>query len=142
MKKAIGILLLLVGIPAAADQKEAPPQACQDEEAIVADYNKTLTELVGTVKKETLEDFRRAYHRRSTLTKLTLCTGMIDGAMSCLEQSAQDSSTPKDQAESYKTKHDAYAKLKDKVVQYRDSLKTAEMDEDAKPLIEKMEFPQ
>ena len=73
MMKAMGVLLLLAGVSAAAadQKKEAPPPACGDEEVMVADYRKTLAEMVGTVKTESLDDFRRAYHRRSCLTKLT-----------------------------------------------------------------------
>lgn len=144
MRKIIGVLLVLGGfssVTVLAQKKDAPPPACQDEEAMVADYEKSLNELVGTVRDENLESFQRAYHRKSTLTKLTLCTSIVDVAMACFDRSAQDGSTPKDQAETYKAKRDAYAKLKDKVAQYRDSLKAAEMDKDAKPLIEKMEFP-
>ena len=107
---------------------------------MVADYRKTLAEMVGTVKTESLDDFRRAYHRRSCLTKLTLCTTVVEGAVTCFEHAAQDTSAPKAQAETYKTKRDAYAKLKERVGHYHDALKAAEMDEDAKPLIEEMNF--
>ncbi len=142
MMKAMGVLLLLAGVSAAAadQKKEAPPPACGDEEVMVADYRKTLTELVGTVKTESLDDFRRAYHRKSCLTKLMLCTTVVEGAVACFEHAAQDTSTPKAQAETYKTKRDGYAKLKDRVGRYRDALKAAEIDEDAKPLIEEMNF--
>ena len=141
MRTGIAYLLLLgIASIGVAGQKQAAPPACQDEEAMVTDYEKGLQDLVGTVKKENLADFGRTYHRKSCLTKLTLCVGVLDGAIACLDKAAQDSSTPKEQAGAYAAKRDGYAKLKEKVGHYRDSLKTAEADKDAKALIEKFDF--
>ena len=134
--------LLLLGIASigVAGQKQAAPPACQDEEAMVTDYEKGLQDLVGTVKKENLADFERTYHRKSCLTKLTLCVSVLDGAVACFDKAAQDSSTPKEQAGAIAAKRDAYTKLKENVGHYRDSLKTTEADKDAKALIEKFEI--
>jgi hypothetical protein len=134
------LLLLGIALIGVAGQKQAPPAACQDEEAMVTDYEKGLQDLVGTVKKETLADFERTYHRKSCLTKLNLCVTVLDGAVACLDKAAQDSSTPKAQAGAYAAKRDGYAKLKEKVGHYRDSLKTTEAGKDAKALIEKFDF--
>ncbi len=142
MKKGLTFFffLFLVGVASGfADDKKAPPQACKDEETMVVDYQRGLSELVATVQKESLADFGRAFHRRSALSKLNLSEGIIDIAAECFEQSLKDPSTPKGQSEAYRAKRDAYAKLKEKLVQYRDTLKAKEDDKDAKPLIEKFE---
>lgn len=136
------VYLLLMGAASigVAGQKQAPPPACQDEEAMVTDYEKGLQDLVGTVKKENLADFERAYHRKTCLTKLNLCASILEGAIACLDSAAQDSSASTEQAGAIAAKRDAYTKLKEKVGHYRDSLKTAEADKDAKALIEKFEI--
>ena len=139
----IGILgALFLGIAAAglADQKEAPPPpACQDEEAMVADYQKSLTELTETVKKEGLPEFQSHYHRKNYLTKLTLYVGLLDGVVGCFDNASHDSKATKDQASGYQTKRDSLTKLKGKLSGYRDSLKASEVDKDAKALIEKFD---
>ncbi|MGA2631851.1 MAG: hypothetical protein ABSG54_16770 [Terriglobia bacterium] len=69
MRLAIAIVLLL-GVSASGwtDQKTPPPEACQDEQAMAADYKKTLGDLVTTVKNENLPAFERAFHRKTCLT--------------------------------------------------------------------------
>ena len=141
MRKRLVFLLslFLVGaIFGLADKnkKEAPPQVCLDEEAMVTDYEKGLNDLVGTVQKEKLEDFQRAFHRRTCLSKLNLCEAVLDTATACYDNAIKDPATPKASAEEYKAKRDAYAKLKEKLIQYRDSLKTKENAKEAKALIE------
>jgi hypothetical protein len=141
MKSVAGVLLLLVGISTGlADEKKSAPPACQDEEAMVADYEKGISELISTVQKESLADFSRAFHRKSCLTKLTLSLGILDTATACFDQAVQDSATPKGQVEAYKAKRDAYAKLKDKLSHYRDAVKAAEEEKAAKALIEKFDL--
>lgn len=115
-------------------------QACQDEETMVADYRKTIGDLTDSVKKESLQEFERAYHRKSCLTKLTLSLGIVGGAADCFSKAAEDSTTPKDQAAAYKAKSEGYSKLKEKLGHYRDTLKTTEAGKDAKALIEKIDL--
>ncbi len=117
-------------------------QACQDEESFVADYKKGLIDFVETVKKESLGDFQKAYHQRSCLTKLTLSLGAVNGLLTCLEKAAQDPAATKEQADAYKSKHETYGKLKEKIDKDRNSLKATESAKDAKPLIEKFDFSQ
>ena len=118
------------------NKKEAPPQPCLDEEAMVTDYEKGLNDLVATVRKEKLPEFQRAYHRRTCLSKLNMCGAVFDTATACYDNAVKDSATPKANIEAYKAKLDAYAKLKAKLVQYRNSLKAKENPKDAKALIE------
>jgi hypothetical protein len=84
--------------------------------------------------------FQRAFHRKTCLTKLTLCAGILDGATACLEKAANDPAAAKDQVEDCKAKHDRYAKLKAKVSQYRDTLKATEDYKASKAMIEKFDF--
>jgi len=107
---------------------------------MATDYKKSLTDLVATVQKESQADFERAYHRKSCLTKLTLCVGVVEGLTACFDKAAQDSATPKSQAGTYKAKRDLYMKFHDKIVQYRDSLKATENEKSAKQQIEKFDL--
>lgn len=128
---ALGILLW---------PQQLSAQACKDEESMVDYYKKDLAELVGTVKKESLPDFQKAYHQRSSLTKLTLYGNTVGGLLSCLDKAAQDPTATKEQVDADKAKRETYAKLKDKIQQDHNALKTTEASKDAKALIEKFDF--
>ncbi len=145
MRMGMWILLFLgiasVALAAPKKQPPPPPEACTDEAAMVADYSKSLTDLIDTVKKESLQDFQRTFHRKTTLTKLNLFPTMLDGAIACLDKAAQNPDAPKAQVDAYKEKRESYAKLKDAVTRARDSLKGIEIDREAKAVIEKMELP-
>ena len=80
------------------------------------------------------------FHRKNCLTKLGLYANILSGVTACFDTVIQDSATPKQQVETYKAKRDAYSKAKESVSHYRDSLKKVEAEEEAKKLIEKMEF--
>jgi hypothetical protein len=129
-------LFLATAVCGFAEDKKPTPQACADEESMVTDYEKGLSELIGTVHKEKLDEFERAYHRRSCLSKLNLCDGILDMVTACYDEALKDSSTPKANVDTYRAKRDAYAKLKEKLMHYRDSLKAKGEDKDAKNLIE------
>ncbi len=141
MKSRIGVSLLMsCALGCLLTPRPLNAQACTDDVAMVEDYRKTLTELVQTVKKESLVDFERAYHQKNCQTKLTLCLGMVNGLVSCLEKAAQDTTATKEEVEAYKAKREAYAKLKDKVQKNRDALKAKEAAKEAKALIEKIDL--
>jgi len=115
-------------------------QACKDEESMVAFYKKDLAEMVETVKKESLPDFEKAYHQKSSLSKLTLYGLNVDTLLSCLDKAAQDTTATKEQVEAYKAKHETNAKLKGKIQQDGNKLKAAEAPKEAKALIEKFDL--
>ena len=115
-------------------------QVCKDEEGMVADYKKTVTDLVETVKKESLPDFEKAFHQKNVMSKMTFFGSMVDGMISCLQKRANDPTTLKEDADAAKGKIDAYNKLKDKIKQDREALKAAQTEKDAKALIEKFTF--
>jgi len=115
-------------------------QVCTDDEAMVADYRQSVTDMIETVKKDTLPDFEKAFHRKNVTTKLTLFGSMVDGLISCLQKRASDPTTPKEDADAAKVKIDAYSKLKDKIKQDRDALKAAQSSKAAKTLIERFAY--
>jgi len=116
-------------------------QGCNDEEGMVANYKKAVTDMVETVKKESLQDFERAFHQKNLANKLTFFGSMVDGYISCLQKSASDPATPKEDADAAKGKIDAYSKLKEKIKHDRDAVKGAQTAKAAKALIEKIAYP-
>jgi hypothetical protein len=131
----LGSTLLL---PSGGAQLSA--QVCKDEEGMVANYKKTVTDLVATVKKESLLDFEKAFHQKNVTTKLTLFGSTVNGLIGCLQKIANDPATLKEDADAAKGKIATYNKLKDKIMQDRDALKAAQTEKEAKALIEKFDF--
>jgi hypothetical protein len=139
MKRITGIVLLAGGLAGCLRQRPLFAQACQDEEEMSKSTLKDVTDLVGTVKKESLEDFEKSYHQKSYLSKAAFSVSMITGLVACLDKAAQDSTATKEQADTYKAKREGYAKLKGKIEQSRNAVKSAEQ-KDAKALIEKADL--
>jgi hypothetical protein len=115
-------------------------QVCQGEEAMVDDYQKGLTEMVEKVKGESLEEFQKAYHQKSCLSKLNLGDSIMNVALECLDKASQNPATTKEQAKEIAAKRESHTALKGKVEQYRKELKAAESSKDAKALIAKFEI--
>ena len=120
--------------------RQLSAQGCSDDEGMVTYYNKNVTDFVETVKKESLQDFEKAFHQKTIMTNLSLFGGTVDGLLNCLQKRANDPTTLKEDADAAKGKIDAYNKLKDKIKQDRDALKAAQTEKDAKALIEKFAF--
>jgi hypothetical protein len=140
---ALGVVLLYpTALLAEARKKkeEAKEPPCQAEETMVEDYEKGITDLVQTVREESLTDFRRAYHQKNCASKLTLGDGIMNIALECLDRAIQDPETTKDAKQACQTKRERYATLKSKVAQYRDELKATKAAADAKALIEKIDL--
>jgi hypothetical protein len=140
MKSVIGTMVLL-GIvvfigqqPGRAQDAQAAP-ACQDDEEMTKSTLKDLAGLVATVKKESLGDFEKSYHQKSFVSKSGFGLTVVTGLVSCLDKAAQDS---KDQAAAYKAKSESYAKLKARIEQARNGVKSADQ-KDAKSQIEKLD---
>jgi Na+-transporting NADH:ubiquinone oxidoreductase subunit NqrA len=115
-------------------------QVCHDEEDMVSVFKKAVADLVETVKKESLGDFEKAFHQKSTMTKMSLLSGFVEGLLSCLQKRANDPTTLKEDAAAAKAKIDTYNKLKAKIQQDRDALKAAHTEKEAKALIEKFAY--
>ena len=120
--------------------RQLSAQGCSDDEGMVTYYNKNVTDLVETVKKESLQDFAKAFHQKTMTTNLTLFGGTVDRLLTCLQKRASDPATLKEDADAAKTKIGVYNKLKDKIKQDHDALKDAQSEKDAKALIEKFAF--
>lgn len=141
MKRAITMVIILGAMGSCFfSPVRLVAQQCQDEEAMVVDYTKSLTDLVATTRKEGLPEFEKSFHQKACVTKLTLCLGMMDELTGCLEKAGVDSTATKDQMEAYKAKSAAYTKLKDKMEGDRKELKTLEDSKAAKALMEKFDF--
>jgi len=117
-------------------------QQCQDEEGIAKDYVKDLNEAVETARKESLADFEKGYHQKSTLTKLGLTLDMVGEVKDCLDKASQDSTATKEQVDAYKAQQETYSKLAEKITADQKALKAAEEPKAAKALIEKFDYSQ
>jgi hypothetical protein len=136
------VIFILLGTISSCflDRPELLAQECKDEEAVVADYIKDLTVLVETTRKESLPEFEKAYHQKACLSKLGFCLSMVNDLLGCMEKASVDPTAGKDQADATKAKHDAYTKFKDKLEEYRKSLKRTDDSKAAKDLIGKFDF--
>jgi predicted ribosome quality control (RQC) complex YloA/Tae2 family protein len=125
---------LLFGLPVL---RSLHGQTCSDDEGMVKGYVQSLTELVGTVKKESLSDFEKDYHQQSCLTRLTLSLGIVNSLIDCLNKAAKDPAATPEQLAATKSKLENYTKLKTALEQDRDALKAAKDTKTAKSIIEK-----
>ena len=107
---------------------------------MVTDYKKDMGDLLTTVRKESLSDFERAYHQKSSAAKLTFYSSIVDSLVECLDKAAQDPATPKEQLDGLKARHDSFAKLKETIQHDRAGLKAAQEPKDAKALIAKFDL--
>jgi hypothetical protein len=115
-------------------------QACKDEETMVEDYQKGLTEMIAKVKAESLEEFTRAYHQKSCLSRLSLCSNIVSIADACLDKASRDPATSKDESRDLESKRKSYDALKAKAEEYSKELKGVESPKDAKALIAKFDL--
>jgi hypothetical protein len=115
-------------------------QSCKDEATMVEDYKKTLTEMVATVKGESLEDFTRHFHQKSCLNKLGLCSSIVNIANECLDKATRDPATSKDEGKDIEAKRQSYNALRARAEEYSKELKDVEAPKDAKALIAKFDL--
>ncbi len=134
------LFLLIAGLAGLLSPRTALAQACKDDEAMVKEVEKNVADVVDTVKKESLQDFQRAYHQKSSLNKLTFCVNALTGLVGCLDKAAQDSAAPKEDVDAAKAKRDNYSKLRDKTDESRKTLKETGDAKAAKALIEKIDW--
>ncbi|MGH9433439.1 MAG: hypothetical protein ACRD3T_18055 [Terriglobia bacterium] len=133
-------LLLVVGSVCLFLPKATKAQACQDDESMVTANTKDLSDSVAQVRKESLDDFVKEFHQKSITVRLSLSSGMFQEVVDCFNKAAKDATATKEQADAYKAKSAAYAKLKTKVDGAVKSLKSATDPKQAKALIEKLDF--
>jgi hypothetical protein len=138
MKSIVGFMML--GGLIFAGHTSLPAQTCQDEEEMVKTSLKDLTALVDAVKKENVMDFQNHYHQKSYLSKAAFLLSVVGGLTDCLDKAAQENTATKEQVDSYKAKHQTYAKLKSKVEAERNAVKSTDDAKKAKALIEKSDL--
>jgi hypothetical protein len=138
MKTVSELVILLIAMMVGFGQQPARAQACQDEETMLKTSLKDVSDLVDSVKKENVSDFQNHYHQKSYLSKGIFLVSMVGGLVDCLEKAAQDATATKEQADSYKSKGESYAKLKSKVEQENKAVKSTDDAKGAKALIEKI----
>jgi hypothetical protein len=143
MTKRVETVLLLTGVVCAMAlaPRRLLAQGCDDDEAMVESYMKDLSGLVDTTRKESLEQFEKAFHQRACLTKLSLSLSLVKELEGCLDKDAKDSTATKEKASSDQEKHDKYAKLLGIIEQDQKDLKAAQDSKDAKAAIAKFQFP-
>jgi hypothetical protein len=129
----IGVGLFLAPQPLRA-------QVCKDEVSMLDGSKQALVELTETVKKENLPQFEQSNHQKSAVNKLSVHTSMLGELVSCLDKAAQDSATPKADAEAAKAQSATSAKLLDKIQHEQTDIKNAKAPKDAKALIEKLDL--
>lgn len=137
MKRITGMMFLTAVVVAAGGRQGLRAQTCSDEDGMFKSSLQAVSDLVDTVKKESVDSFDRAYHQKNFLSKVTFALSVIDVPIDCLNKAAADSATPKDQATADKAKADAYAKLKARLEEYKTHVKAATAAKDAKGIIEK-----
>jgi len=136
-----GITLLVgTGVGLLLGPQHVFAQACKDETSMVDGSQQALTELMETVKKESLAEFETLNHQKSAVNKLSLHDGMLGELVSCLDKVAQDATASKEDAAAAKAQHDASVKLQEKVKQQQAAIKAAKAPKDAKALIEKLDL--
>jgi predicted amidohydrolase len=131
-------LLMAMGFALMAWPHVAVAQACKDDESMVEESKKALAELVTAVKQESLPDFEKAYHQKSSVNKLTFLGIAVDGLLKCLEKAEQDPSAPKEIVEASKAEYETSAKLKAKAQQDHDALNALTAPKNAKEYVEKL----
>jgi len=137
MKRRILVVILFIPLLQALTVRHPLfSQTCNDNEAMVESYEKTLADLVSAVKKESLSDFQKDYHQQSCLTDLNLSLTLVDPLLECLDKEAKDPAATKEHADAAKNKGQIYAKLKSALRQDRDTLKAAKDPKAAKSIIE------
>lgn len=106
-------------------------QSCQDDQAVADGQVKDAADMVDTVKKESQADFEAKFHQKSSLNKLTFALGALDDAISCLDKVGPAAGAPV----ALTSPKENDAKLRDRITQYRTSLKSANDPKNAKALI-------
>jgi hypothetical protein len=133
MKIACRIALLMgLGFGLMAWPHFAAAQTCKDEQSMWDESKKDLSQLVTTVKQESLPDFEKAYHQKSVLNKLTFFGSAVQELLACLEKAEQDPASSKEIVAASKAQHEIYAKLQAKVQHDVDTLKSLTAPKDAK----------
>jgi hypothetical protein len=106
-------------------------QSCQDDQAMADAQVKTVADMVDTVKKESQADFEGKFHQKSCLNKLTFAISALNDAIACYDKAG----TAAEAAAGQTSPKDSDSKLKDRMTQYKGTLKSTDDPKSAKSLI-------
>ena len=121
------VVMVFLGAAFSFSASRVQAQSCQDERTMADAMVKGVADVVDTVKKESQSDFDTKFHQKSALNKLTFAIGAVGEAVSCLDKASADpTAAAAKQNES---------KLKDRLTEYKTSLKAADDSKAAKQLI-------
>jgi hypothetical protein len=140
---ATAVALCLAGAAsglALQGQSQAPGEACSTDEAIVLSIKEDLADTVGTVSKESLDAFQKAFHEQACVSKLSICLDSVQSLLTCLGKAVHDSGTAKADLNACKAKQAAYRNLKSVLQQDIAELRAAKDPKTAKDDIEKFNF--
>jgi hypothetical protein len=140
MRTVSVFVMVLAGLALCFGPRPALAQACQDEEEMLKSSLKDVSDLVDTVKKETVSDFQNHYHQKSYLSKTSFLVKMAGGVVDCYQKAAQDATATKEQVDAYKAKRDSYTKLKARFEQTETAVKSTDDANHAKDLIAKSNY--
>ena len=134
--KRVAVIAGLFSIAFATRAPQLAAQSCQDDQAMVDANVKAAADMVDTVKKESQADFESKFHQKSCLTKLTLALGALNDAVACLDKAGPSADAAAGQA----SPKDSDAKLKDRITQYKATLKSTDDPKAAKALIARFDL--
>ncbi|HLI30454.1 MAG TPA: hypothetical protein VKV79_05060 [Terriglobia bacterium] len=115
-------------------------QTCQEEEGAVTAVKQDLTGMVGTIQKESLDDFQKHFHQQAFASRLSICLQTISDLLGCLDKASHDPAATKAQMDAIKAKQAAYQKLQTDLQDDSQLLKSAKNAKTAKSQIEKFVF--
>jgi hypothetical protein len=124
----------MLGAALALGASRLAAQACPDGRAMSDFTVKSAADAAEAIKKESEAEFETKFHQKSFLNKLTFAINALGETVQCLDKASQDSAAPADQAAARSAK-DADTKLKDRLSQYKTSLKETTDPKSAKALI-------
>ena len=127
MKSRVVVGFFTVLLILAAQGRAA--ESCQDEQGMAQGVLKSAADIVDTVKKETQAEFERKFHQKNTTNKLTFAISALGDVVQCLDKAGQGGDSAAG------AEKDAEVKLKDRLTEYRDSLKSTADPKGAKALI-------
>ena len=127
----VAVTVGLVSIAFITRVPQLAAQSCQDDQAMADAQVKAAADMVDTVKKESQADFEGKFHQKSCLNKLTFALSALNDAVACLDKAGPSAGGAAGEA----SPKDSDAKLKDRITQYKTTLKSTDDAKAAKALI-------
>ena len=129
-------VVVVVGLFSIAFTMRVPQlaaQSCGDDQAAADGEVKAAADMVDAVKKESQVDFEAKFHQKSCLNTLTFALSALNEAIACYDKAGPAAGAPA--AAGQTSPRDSDSKLKERITQYRNDLKSADDPKKAKALI-------